>query len=307
MPEPIAYLNGQWVTARAAALPVTDSGFVLGTTVSEQLRTFRGKIFRLEDHWRRLARSLEIVGVSPPSTLAELAYAAEALVEHNHALLTPGDDLGLVIAITPGSLGSFARAACFGPHEVLHTYPLAFARWADDYRKGVHLRTTPVRQVSEVSWPPELKCRSRVHYFLADQSAERQEPGARALLLDEFGQVNETSTANVLAVSNQRLASPPRARILPGISLATVAELAQERGWVYEERPLELEELFTADEVLLTSTPFCMLPVTALNGRPIGTGTPGAVFGELLGAWSERVGVEIAAQATRCAQFSSEP
>ncbi len=149
----------------------------MGITISEQLRTFRGKLFRMDDHWRRLARSLEIVGTTPPDSLAELSFAAEQVAKHNFTLMQPGDDLGLVIAITPGSFATFARTANDGPATVIHSYPLPFARWAKSIQTGMSLRIAPQRQISPVSWPAELKCRSRMHYHLADRWAEAQEPG----------------------------------------------------------------------------------------------------------------------------------
>ncbi|MDX1965107.1 MAG: aminotransferase class IV [Pirellulales bacterium] len=299
MRTPLAYQNGMFLPANQVSIPLTDAGFVLGVTISEQLRTFRGSLFRPAQHWRRLARSLEIAGMTSPLPLEEIDRAAEELAKYNYALLENGDDLGLAVAITPGTLPSFARAGQTGPTVNIHTFPLAFDRWSNAYRDGVRLRTTPYRQVSPANWPAELKCRSRMHYHLADQSAATAEQGARALLLDEFGQVNETSSANVLVVRGPRVISPPRARILRGISWEVTAELVTAAGWVFEDRPIELEELQAAEEVLLTSTPFGILPAVSCNGQAIGTGQPGPVFGELLGAWSELTGVDLASQAAR--------
>ena len=112
MSQPIAFLNGQWIPASAAAVSVSDAGFVQGTTVAEQLRTFAGKLFRLHDHLARLAHSLEIVGVDPGMSLDELGRTAEELAARNHALLAPGDDLGLSIVVTPGVYSTFAAGAC---------------------------------------------------------------------------------------------------------------------------------------------------------------------------------------------------
>ena len=81
---------------------VVDVGFVQGVTVAEQIRTFGGRLFRLEQHLARLQRSLEIVGVDPGMTADELRTTALELAAKNHALLTEGDDLGLSIFVTPG-------------------------------------------------------------------------------------------------------------------------------------------------------------------------------------------------------------
>ncbi|MGC4005381.1 MAG: aminotransferase class IV [Pirellulales bacterium] len=209
MTEPTAYFDGRFVPQSAARIAPTDAGFVQGITVSEHLRTFRGKLFRLDEHWLRLRCSLEIVGTRPTETLADLSFAAEQVAKHNHALLTAGDDLGVVVAVTPGSSPAYSRIASDGPNVLIHSYPLPFKNWADGYRAGVRLRIAPQRQVPSSSWPSELKCRSRMHYHLADRWAAAQEPGARALLLDEHGMVNETSTANVLLVRGDTLIGQP--------------------------------------------------------------------------------------------------
>src|SRR5262249_9660915 len=100
--EQTAYLNGKFVPLSQAALSVFDIGFVQGVTVAEQLRTFRGKLFRLEMHLERLAHSLEIVGLRPSQSLDELSRIATDLVEQNRRLIDADDDLGATIFITPG-------------------------------------------------------------------------------------------------------------------------------------------------------------------------------------------------------------
>ena len=102
MDQPIAYLNGQFLPADRAMLPVYDAGFALGATITEQLRTFGGKLFRIEQHMQRLERSLAVCGLTPEIEIGEFASIAGKLVEHNHRLLEPGDDLGLAIFVTPG-------------------------------------------------------------------------------------------------------------------------------------------------------------------------------------------------------------
>jgi branched-subunit amino acid aminotransferase/4-amino-4-deoxychorismate lyase len=311
MPEPLAFLNGQWIPASAATIPVGDAGFVQGATVAEQLRTFRGKIFHLDDHLARLAHSLKIVGIDIGLSPDRLAETAQELVAHNHALLDEGDDLGLSIFATPGAYPAYAACEKTEPDDspnlpsptlCLHTYPLPFRLWARKYRAGQVLATTDVQQVPSACWPANLKCRSRMHYYLADRRAAAIEPGARALMLDAEGYVTEASTANVLIhTPTEGLVSPWAQKILPGISLSTVVELARRLGIVWTERDLTVGDVASAGEVLLTSTPLCLLPVTRLNGQPIGDGVPGEIFGRLLTAWSRLVGLEIAEQAE---QFS---
>jgi len=301
MPEPAAFLNGRWIPASAATVSAGDAGFVLGITVAEQVRTFAGKLFRLGDHLTRLTRSMEIIGLDPGMSLEELGDVSHELVSRNYPLLPAGSDLGLSIFVTPGDYPTFAQGPTH-PTVCLHTYPLPFHHWAAKYRTGQSLVTTNVEQVSERCWPRELKCRSRMHYYLADLQAAVIEPGSRALLLDGKGFVTEASTASLLIYrAGEGLLMPPSAKILHGISLATVVELAQEAGIVVGEREMTVGDVAEADEVFLTSTSMCLLPVTRLDGRPIGSGLPGDIFRRLLAAWSARVGVDIVAQAERFA------
>jgi branched-chain amino acid aminotransferase len=301
--EPLAYLNGQLLPASQASIPIYDAGFVLGATVTEQLRTFRGEIFRLPEHLARLGHSLEIAGIKPNESLVDLAEISARLMANNRALVNAGDDLGLSIFITPGPYAALAEGHRAGPTVGLHTYCLPFHLWVDAYDRGVALATTGIQQVPAACWPSELKCRSRMHYFLADKQAATNHSGARALLLDENGFVSETSTANVvLWRADEGFVSPPRSQVLPGISLQVLIELAGRLELPFVERQILPSEVATADEVLLTSTPNCLLPVTQFNGQAIGSGRPGEVFRRLTAAWNEMVELDIAAQAKQFAQ-----
>jgi branched-chain amino acid aminotransferase len=270
---------------------------VQGTTVAEQLRTFGGKLFRLEAHLERLFRSLAVVEVDCGMPLDELAQVAVDLAAHNHPLLTPGDDLGLAIFVTPGSYAPMSGASSV-PTVCLHTFPLSFKLWAHKYAIGDHLATTDVEQVPAGCWPPELKCRSRMHYYLADRQARARFPDGRALLTDSDGFVTETTTANlVVADCECRLLIPPKRKVLPGISLSVLLELADQLQVEHRERDLTPGDLLSAAEVFITSSSVCTLPVTRFNGQPIGAGAPGPMFARFLAAWNELVGLDIAAQA----------
>jgi branched-subunit amino acid aminotransferase/4-amino-4-deoxychorismate lyase len=337
MNEPVAYLNGRLRPADQAALSIVDAGFILGATVTEQLRSFGGRLFRTARHLERLRHSLDICGIDPGIESAEFARIADELVAHNHSLLAHGDDLGLAIFVTPGLYIPLAGACDlrssgvgFSPRGIesegndqtawaeahttadlrpqsaatvgLHTFPLAFPLWADAYLRGVSLVTTSIQQVPPQCWPPELKCRSRMHYFLADKEAAAKESGARALLLDAEGRVSETSTSNILIHEiGTGLISPPRSSVLPGVSLEVVIELAARLGIPFIEREIWPDDVAAADEVMLSSTPNCLLPVTRFDGHPIGGGNERPIFGQLLTAWGEMVGLDIAAQAARFA------
>lgn len=296
----LVFLNDRWIPAAEAGVPLIDGGFVQGATAAEQLRTFSGRIFHFDEHIDRLERSLGVLGLTLPLARDELRAAAERLVAHNHALLADGDDLGLSIFVTPGDYPAYATRRETRPLLGMHTYPLPFRLWAAKYAEGQHLAVSTVRQVPPECWPPQVKCRSRLHYYLADREAAARFPGARALLLDLHGWVSEASTANVMIVRrNEGLLSPPLERVLPGVSLAVAFELARRIGWNTRHRDLTVDDVATADEVLLSSTPFCLLPVTQFEGRPVGGGSPGPVFSQLLNEWSRLVALDISAQALR--------
>ena len=295
MKEPVAYLNGAWIPASDAKVSVHDNGFIQGTTIAERLRTFRGKLFHLDQHLARLSRSLAIIGIDLPIPIPTLGQIAEELAERNHALLDPSDDLGMVLFVTPGIEGK--------PTICLHTESLAFHTWVDKYTTGDSLAETSVQQIPSECWPPELKCRSRMHYFLADREARLKVPGSRAIMLDANGWVTEASTANLLVYnSKEGLISPPPDMILPGVTVAAIAELAPRCNLSFIHRPIRVSDLIDADEVLLCSTSPVVWSVTQFNGGALKQPSPGPVVTALQRAWSEMVGVDLVAQAKRFAR-----
>ena len=302
MNQPHYYICGEWIPASQAGIPLTDAGFALGVTIAEQLRTFAGKIFHLDEHLARLERSLDLIGVDSGMTTAELTAIAKETVAKNYPLLAPGDDLALSIVVTPGTHASYASGKQ-NPFICLHTNPLPFRLWAKNYETGLALSMTPVTQVSATCWPAEMKCRSRMHYYLADRKAAELDPGSRALLTDGNGFITEATTANIaLYRRDEGLISPPLEKVLHGISLETAFRLAEKLGVSCAYRDVTAEDVAAADEVLLTSTPNCVLPVTRFNCKPIGDGRPGEMYRKLLRAWSEEVGVDVVAQAVRFAE-----
>ena len=300
MSEPLVYLNGQLVPASQASLKIYDAGVVLGATVTEMTRTFRHQPFRLEDHISRLYRSLKYtrleIGLSPE----ELERVSRELVASNARLMGASDELGLIHFVTAGEFPVYAgSAAADGPMKptvCAHTFPLPFAIWAKKMREGAHVVTPSIRHVPPQCFDPKMKYRSRMHYFLADHEARLVDPDAVALLLDLDGNVTETSGANFLIVERGTIVSPTLRNILPGISRQTVIELAARLGIGFMERDIQVHSVMNADEALLASTPFCMMPVTRINGVAIADGQPGPIFRRLLAAWSELVGLDIASQ-----------
>lgn len=298
-----AYFNGEWIDDARLAIPVGDLGFALGLTITERLRTFGGRVWRQAEHVRRLRRSAQIVGIDP-AVADELDSAITEFMRRHEPLRAATavdsveDDWAIVAFATPGVGGV--------PTRCVHGFPLEFASWAHQYDAGVSVWTSSHRQTPENCWPAELKCRSRMHYYLADQEARRREPGARAILLDQDGFVGEASTANVVVYNaGEGIVSPVMAKVLPGVSVAVLRELAAASGVPFVERDLTIEEFRSADEAWMSSTSICLLPVVRCDGEAIGNGRPGPIYARMLGAWDAAVGLDVAGQARRRAEIAS--
>jgi branched-chain amino acid aminotransferase len=291
-----SYVSCQWYHDQELAITIDDLGFMLGATVVERLRTFGGKVFRLVDHLERMHQSLEIIGLDADAICNELSEVIPECSRRNQSPPSEGDDLSIVAFVTPGNDEHGPPTVC------VHAEPLPFARWAHQYEEGLTITISDVRQVPANCWPPGLKCRSRMHYYLAEQHARAQFPGARAVLLDQEGYIGEATTANVLMYRQEEgLVSPPRERVLPGVTLKATEEFAAELGIAFIERLFSVDELQQADEVLLVSTSICVLPVIACDSAPIGTAKPGETYRRLLSVWNRYVGIDVAGQALRFA------
>jgi branched-chain amino acid aminotransferase len=300
MTEPLVYLNGRMTPASQAHLAIYDAGIVLGATVTEMTRTFRHKPFRLEDHIQRLYRSLRYVRIDIGLTPDELISVSHELLAHNARLLVEGDELGLIHFVTPGEYKTYAGSAGIAPRLTptvcVHTFPLPFELWAAKMQHGAHVVTPSIRHVPPQCCDPKIKYRSRMHYYLADKEAQAVDPNAVALLLDLDGNVTETSGSNFMIVERGAIVVPTLRNTLPGVSRATVMELARNLGVPCLERDFQVYNVMNADEAWLTSTPYGIMPATKINGSPIGNGIPGPLFRRFLGAWGELVAVDILRQ-----------
>src|SRR5438094_308 len=302
MTEPLVLLNGKMVPAPEAHLAIYDAGVVLGATVTEITRTSHKRFYRLDTHLDRLFRSLRYTRMDIVLSKSQIAGISQELVATNARLTEDRGELGLIHFVTAGEYptyaGSAGRAVRTTPTVCVHTFPMPFELWAGKMQNGAHLVTPSIRHVPPQCYDPKMKYRSRMHYYLADQEARLADPDASALLLDLDGNVTETSGANFLIVEQGTIVSPTLRNTLPGISRATVIELAEKLGIPFVERDIQVHSVINADEAFLASTPYCLLPVTKINGVTIADGQPGPVYRQLMAAWSERVGLDIAAQFT---------
>jgi len=305
MNEPIAYLNGELLPISKTAVSVFDLGLVQGAAVTEMVRTFAHKPFRLDDHLDRLHRSLKAVGFSPVPTASEIEHIVCQVSDHNGKLIPPHHDLGIVIFITPGQnltyVGSAGAEWARVPTVCVHTFSLPFELWAEKLVSGQHLVTPSIRQISPDTLDPKIKSRSRLHWHLADRQARLVDGTAGALLLDQNGFVTETSSGNFFILEKNTLYTPASRDTLGGVSQQVVSELANELDFEYCPEELRVYDVLNADEAFTSSTPYCVLSVTKLNGTPIGEERPGPTFRKMMDAWSRLVGLDIVKQMTEVA------
>ena len=139
-----------------------------------------------------------------------------------------------------------------------------------------------------------------MHFWLAKEEAQLVDPKAVALCLDLDGNVTETPGSNFLIARNGVVISPSSHNILPGISMATVRDIAHDTGVGFEERDIQVYDVMNADEAFLASTPYCLAPVSRINGVRIGNGAAcGPIFTRIIDRWSEMVGLDIVGQVLR--------
>jgi len=275
-------------------LPLYDTGFVFGATVTDLCRTFRHQLYRWSEHLARFRRSCQSAYLEVPFDDAIITQRAEELVAHNVGLFDANHDLALVLFATPGPVGYYfgeAIAAGEKPTFGMHTFPLPFARYRPWIEVGVVLATPSVRQVPAVCVEPHIKQRSRMHWWLAQEEVRRKYPGSQALLLDLDGNVTETASANFLMVRDGTILSPPCEGILQGVSLGVVADICTRLSIPIKYRHISLNDCYRADEAMLTCTSFCLAGIRQINDRVLPW--PGPMLRRLLDAWSAEVGVDI--------------
>ncbi len=296
MHEPIAYLKGQFVPASQCCLPVHDLGIVLGAAVTDFLRTFHQRPYRMEDHLRRFYRSCNYARIEPPVDIDESRAISEKLLAEN-GRLAPGGELGLVYYMTAGVNALYAGAAGMPdklqPSYIQHTFPLRFELWQDSFLNGVHC-VTPARR----HWPPQclssgIKHRNRLHMWIGEQEVHDTDPRAVPLFLDIHGNITETGGSNFVIYRDGHVVSPRRDNILWGVSLTVLEEILAQMGVPFLEADVQTVDVVGAEEAWMPTTPYCLAPVVRINGQAIGDGRPGPMWRRVLDHWSHLVGKDI--------------
>lgn len=268
----VVYLNGEYVPTDQAAVSVLDHGFLYGDGVFESLVVVGGRVFRLDDHLERLYRSAATVKLALPLAREELRQAVLETVRRNGS---HDGYLRVIVSRGPGYPVLDPRAAEAPTIVVLPHGPEWPAAVRGSYRpEGMRLHIASVRKTPSICVEAQVKSLNYLNQILARMEAV--EAGAdEAILLDIHDFVAEGPGENVFAVHSGRLVTPPVQNILAGITRATLIELASELGHEAVERPMTPYDLYTADEVFLTSTFGGVLPVAEIGGRRIGGEQPG--------------------------------
>lgn len=295
MSEPIAWINGTLQPFSQTGLPVWDLGVVAGAAVTEMARTYQHRPFRLDQHINRLTSSLKALGFPQRWTREELLAAAEDVVQNNVEQMTEKQDLGIVLFSTAGSNPTYLAGIGDQITTVIHTFVLPFQLWRSGLKQGVRLRIPSIRQIPDDCFPVEHKVRNRLHWWLADQQAAKLEPGSKALLLDHAGFITETSTSCFYLVRDGKISTPDRG-VLKSLSSQLVEELALLLQIPFSRRLISVDELSSADETFLSSTPIGLLPVSHIDGKPFQVSQPNSVFTRLMAKWETLTGLNPARQ-----------
>lgn len=291
--ERLVYINGEFLPASEAKVSVYDKGFLFGDGVFEGIRAYDGKIFRLDEHLKRLYKSARTVLIDVPLSFDEMREAVIETVRKNQLR---DAYIRLIVTRGIGDLG-LDLTKCKNPTVVIIADEIALFP-KEIYEKGIEVITSSIRASYGDVLPPQIKSLNYLSHILAKWEAT-QANVAEAILLSREGYVTEGSAENIFIVRDKCLITPPSwVGILEGITREAVLEMA----WEIDEVEDIIEDVFTrydlyvADECFLCGTAAEVVPVVKVDGRTIGDGKPGPITREIMKRFRELVskeGVEI--------------
>ena len=266
LPEYIS-VNGKLVRADEARVCVLTPALLHSFGVYESVRVEQGVAFHLDDHLQRLANSASLIELTLPAPPEVIGTWVEPLLARNRVTRC----LLRIVALgpTPGN----GPLCTLWPQEP-PDYPPSL------YEQGVELIT-----VEGVRYLPQVKSLNTLLNFLARRRARQQ--GAHEALLRQGDMVTEGASSNFFVVQEGRLLTPPEELVLPGVTRKLVLRLAQEAGIPTEERRLYLSERAAWEEAFITSTSRKVLPVTRIDGQPVGNGQVGPLTRRLMDIFAE--------------------
>ena len=290
------YLNGRFVSTREeATVALFDHGFLYGDGIFEGIRAYNGRVFRLDDHVDRLYASAKGIALEVPMDPPTLRGTIIETVRR-----TGLDDVYIRVVVSRGSgdLGidprKCSRAAVYVIADKIAIYP------KERYEKGLKVVTAATRRHRPDTLNTQIKSLNYLNNILGLQEAIRY--GAdEAIMLNDSGYVTEATADNIFVIRGGEVATPPAyLGLLKGVTRGLVLEIAQGMGIPAAEKVLVMQDVYAADEVFLTGTGAELIPVVDVDGRAIGSGTPGPIFKRLLAAFRERTqwdGVPVRAEA----------
>jgi len=300
LPMRTVYLNGQFIPESEAKLSIYDLSVMQAAAAFEMTRSFHGVHFKLREHLERLVNSCALLSIPwpvqnvggyavdlPLLALEAICHEVTRLNDHGH-----GEEHRLLIVVSPGCAPMYWDLAGVIPHPFVYIadFPLRYTvqGFGKYFTEGVHCVTSPIQAMPGACVHPQAKHRSRLHFHLAQQLASA---GTWPILLTADGWVAEAPGANICGSMLEKVWAQAEGS-LHGISMQTVLELTGG----FRHGNITRDQLYRMDELWLTGTPFCMLPVVSLDGKPIGDGKIGPVYKQTLWQWSELVGLDIAQQ-----------
>jgi D-alanine transaminase len=271
------FLNGRFLPAREATISVLDRGFLFGDGVYEVIPVYGGRPFRLEPHLDRLDHSLSGIRLANPLPHARWREVLSELVSRNE-----GEDQSIYLQVTRGAalrdhgFPADAEPTVFAMSSPLKPVP------EQTRREGINAIT-----VEDIRWRHcDIKAIALLPNVLLRQRALDQ--GAAEAILVREGEVTEGAASNVFVVRKGEIRTPPKGNLLlPGITRDLVVELCRGDGLDCREAPLLEEDLREADEIWITSSTKEVVPVTRLDGVPVGEGIPGPMWERVIGLYHD--------------------
>jgi branched-chain amino acid aminotransferase len=276
------YIDGKFYPEAEARISVFDHGLLYGDGIFEGIRFYNGRVFRLEEHLRRLWDSAHSIQLKIPMTMREMSDALLETIRQNH--LRDGY-IRLVVTRGIGNLG-LNPAQCKSPSVIIIAATIALYH-EDFYRKGLTIVTCATRRISPAALNPAVKSLNYLNNVMARIEADLA--GAdEALMLNEAGNVAECTADNVFIVKHGQISTPPvSAGALQGITRSVVFEIAAKLGIKVLEIDITRHDVFVANECFLTGTAAEIVPVVKVDGRLIGSGKPGPVTTRVIAQFRE--------------------
>lgn len=270
MPNAI-FLNDTIIEEAGGHISTQDRGFLYGDGLFETLRAYSRKPFRLEDHVARLSYSSQYFDIPFRYPSREIRQIIEQLLARNNL---SDAYIRMTLSRGSGAPGLIPTGTC-NPTFVIHTKPLV-AYPASLYKTGVSLNTSPIRRSITCPISTHKTLNYLTNYLMKKEAAEK---GVHdSILLNTEGHVAECAVSNIFLVEKGTvITSSLKANILPGITRKIVLELCKENGIHASEELFGLERILGADEVFLTNSLMEVMPVSQIDGRPVGRLVPGNV------------------------------